>query len=81
MLSEKSSPTDLKIYVQGEPGGTSGKQKYYSATQVEALESQIAELRASARDEGRKLDEAVAAYRQPHRVSHGDIDSTQGEPT
>mgnify|MGYP003411293979 CR=1 FL=1 len=40
MLSEKSSPPDLKVYVQGEPGGTSGKQKYYSATQVEALESQ-----------------------------------------
>ncbi len=66
MLSEKSSPPDLKVYVQGEPGGTSGKQKYYSATQVEALESQIAELRASARDEGRKLDEAVAAYRQQY---------------
>ena len=66
MLSEKSSPPDLKVYVQGEPGGTSGKPKYYSAAQVEALESQIAELRASARDEARKLDEAVAAYRQQY---------------
>ena len=46
MLTEKSSPPDLKVYVQGEPGAASGKPKYYSAAQVEALESQIAELRA-----------------------------------
>ena len=66
MLTEKSSPPDIKVYVQGEPGAATGKPKYYSAAQVETLESQIAELRASARDEARKLDEAVAAYRQQY---------------
>src|SRR5204862_6735565 len=31
LLSEKSSPPDLKVYVPGEPGAFAGKPKYYSA--------------------------------------------------
>jgi type IV secretory pathway VirB9-like protein len=72
MLTEKSSPPDLKVYVQGDPSAA-GKPKYYSATQVEVLESQIkvlesqvGELRESLRDGQRKTDEAVAAYRQQY---------------
>src|SRR6266545_7932157 len=65
MLTEKSSPPDLKVYVQSDPSAA-GKPKYYSASQVEALEAQIAELRGSLRDGERKLDEAVAAYRQQY---------------
>jgi type IV secretory pathway VirB9-like protein len=65
MLTEKSSPPDLKVYIQGDPSAA-GKPKYYSAAQVEALEAQIAELRGSLRDGERKLDEAVAAYRQQY---------------
>jgi type IV secretory pathway VirB9-like protein len=66
MLTEKSSPPDLKVYVQGDPTTASGKPKYYSAAQVEALEAQIANLRESLRDGERKMDEAIAAYRQEY---------------
>lgn len=66
MLVEKSNPPDLKVYVQGDPTTASGKPKYYSASQVEALEAQIAELRESLRDGERKVEEAVAAYRQQY---------------
>jgi type IV secretory pathway VirB9-like protein len=66
MLTEKSSPPDLKVYVQGDPNASGGKPKYYSAAQVEELEAQIAELRESLRSGERKLDEAVAAYRQQY---------------
>ena len=66
MLTEKSSPPDIKVYVQSEERVTTGKPKYYSATQVQTLEAQIEELRAAARDEARRLDEAVAAYRQEY---------------
>jgi type IV secretion system protein VirB9 len=65
MLTEKSSPPDLKVYVQGDPNAV-GKPKYYSAAQVEALEAQLAELRESLRAGERKLDEATAAYRQQY---------------
>jgi len=66
MLTEKSSPPDIKVYVQSEERLTTGKPKYYSAAQVQTLEAQIEELRAAARDEARRLDEAVAAYRQEY---------------
>lgn len=66
MLTEKSSPPDIKVYVQGEEGATTGKPKYYSAAQVQTLEAQIEELRAAARDEARRVDEAVAVYRQQY---------------
>jgi type IV secretion system protein VirB9 len=66
MLTEKSSPPDIKVYVQSEERVTTGKPKYYSAAQVHTLEAQIDELRAAARDEARRLDEAVAAYRQEY---------------
>jgi type IV secretory pathway VirB9-like protein len=66
MLTEKSSPPDIKVYVQSEERVTTGKPKYYSAAQVQTLEAQIEELRAAARDEARRLDETVAAYRQEY---------------
>ena len=50
MLTEKSSPPDIKVYVQSEEGGTTGTPKYYSAAQVQTLEAQVAELRAAARE-------------------------------
>lgn len=66
LLTEKSSPPDLKVYVQGDGNAASGKPKYYSAAQVEALEAQIAELRESLREGERKVEEAVTAYRQQY---------------
>jgi type IV secretion system protein VirB9 len=66
LLSEKSSQPDLKVYVQGESALSSGKPKYYTAAQVEALESQLAEARAALHDGERKIDDAVAAYRQQY---------------
>jgi type IV secretory pathway VirB9-like protein len=66
MLTEKSSPPDLKVYVQGDATVAGGKPKYYSAAQVEALEAQVADLRESLREGERKTNEAIAAYRQQY---------------
>ena len=66
MLTEKSSPPDLKLYVQGDSTAAGTKPKYYSAVQVQALEAQIAELRESLSEGERKKDEAIAAYRQQY---------------
>lgn len=66
LLAEKSSPPDLKVYVQTEDGATAGKPKYYSAAQVEALHTEIADLKQSLHDEQQKEQEAVAAYRQQY---------------
>jgi type IV secretory pathway VirB9-like protein len=66
MLTEKSSPPDLKVYVQSDATAVGGKPKYYSAAQVEALEAQVADLRESLREGERKTNEAIAAYRQQY---------------
>jgi type IV secretory pathway VirB9-like protein len=66
LLTEKSSPPDLKVYVQGDASAATGKPKYYSAAQVETLESQLAEARSALREGERKVEEAVAAYRQQY---------------
>ena len=66
MLTEKSSPPDLKVYIQGDATVAGGKPKYYSAAQVEALEAQVADLRESLREGERKTNEAIAAYRQQY---------------
>ena len=69
MLTEKSSPPDIKVYVQ-----SARRRNHREAevllrrmqAQVQTLEAQIEELRAAAREEARRLDEAVAAYRQQY---------------
>lgn len=66
LLTEKSSPPDLKVYVQGEAAAAIGKPKYYSAAQVETLESQLADARSALRDGERKAEAAVAAFRQQY---------------
>jgi type IV secretory pathway VirB9-like protein len=68
MLSEKSMPPDLKVYVLADPETTpvKGKPKFYSAAQVEALEAQLAEVRATMREQERRANETVAAYRQEY---------------
>ena len=66
MLTEKSSPPDLKVYVQGDASAATGKPKYYSAAQVKRWRPRSTELRAAARDGARRSDEAVAAYRQQY---------------
>jgi type IV secretory pathway VirB9-like protein len=66
MLSEKAAPPDLKVYVEGTGTTFTGKPKYYSAAQVDALEGQLAEVKAALKDSERKTDDATAAYRQDY---------------
>ena len=66
LLTEKSNPPDLKVYVEGGTTTSTGKPKYYSATQMEGVESQLAEARSALKESDRKVDEALAAYRQQY---------------
>jgi len=43
-----------------------GKPKYYSAAQVEGLEAEVAEARASAEAAERRATDAIAAYQQQY---------------
>src|SRR6188508_1095108 len=61
LLTEKSNPPDLKVYVEGSTTTSTGKPKYYSAAQMEGVELQLAEARAALKESDRKVDEALAA--------------------
>ena len=66
LLTEKASPPDLKVYVDGGDVSPTAKPKYFSAAQVEALELQLAEARATQRETERRAEEATAAFRQEY---------------
>ena len=66
LLTEKSAPPDLKVYVDGGTVTPAGKPKYYSAAQMEALEVQLADARAAVKEAERKAEEAAAAFRQDY---------------
>src|SRR5688572_19737653 len=67
LLTEmKSVAPDLKVYVDGGTTAPTGKPKYYSAAQVEALELQLADVRAALKDADRRADEAIVGFRQEY---------------
>lgn len=66
LLTEKSAPPDLKVYVEGGTTPSTGKPKYYSAAQMEALELQLADARSALKESEHKTDETLAAYRQQY---------------
>src|SRR6202165_6306274 len=61
LLSEKngSGTPDLKVYVNGDPNAPRAKPKYYSAGQVEELQSELTQARAAVEAANRHATEAV----------------------
>jgi type IV secretory pathway VirB9-like protein len=69
LLKEGAAPNtspDLKVYVAGETTGATGKPRYYSASQVEALEARLAEAEAAIRSAERQAEETTAQFRREY---------------
>lgn len=67
LLTEtKSAQPDLKVYVTADPNVVRGRPKYYSATQVSELESELSDARAAIQVANHRSDEAIAAFRQEY---------------
>lgn len=66
MLTEKTTPPDLKVYVEGGDAGPAGKPKYYTAAEVETLQLQLAEARAELKEAEHKAGESLAGFRQDY---------------
>jgi type IV secretion system protein VirB9 len=70
LLSEKSaapagqSAPDLKVYVSAESGTPAGRQKYYSAAEVERLQAELTEAREGTTQAEVRARELVAAAKQ-----------------
>lgn len=68
LLTEgKTAQPDLKLYVTADPSTAArGKPKYYSATQVSALESALTETRAAIETVQHRTDDAIASFKQQY---------------
>jgi type IV secretion system protein VirB9 len=67
LLTEKSGGTpDLKVYVNADPNAPKSKPKYYSAAQVEELQSELTQARAAIEAATRHANDEIAAYQQQY---------------
>lgn len=67
LLTEgKTAQPDLKLYVKGDANAPRGRPKYYSATQVSALESELTDARAAIKTVQLRSDEAIATFRRDY---------------
>jgi hypothetical protein len=68
LLTEKGGTgmPDLKVYVNADPSAPQGKPKYYSAAQVEDLQSAPTEAKAQVEAAKRQATESITAYQQQY---------------
>ena len=67
LLTEgKTTQPDLKVYVAGDATAPRSKPKYYSATQVSALETELTEARAAIKAVQTRGDEAITIFRRDY---------------
>ena len=66
LVTERSGAPDLKVYVRDTGTGPKAKPRFFSAAQMEAKESQLAEARAAVDAADRRATEASAAYREQY---------------
>ena len=68
LLTEKSGTgmPDLKVYVNADPNAPPGKPKYYSAAQMEDLQTELAEAKAEVDAANRRATESIATYQQQY---------------
>jgi type IV secretory pathway VirB9-like protein len=66
LLNEKSSGSqpDLKVYVTADTAAATGRQKYYTAAEVERLQAEVTEAREAATRAEVRARETIAAAKQ-----------------
>jgi type IV secretion system protein VirB9 len=60
LQESKTGPPDLKVYVTADPTVARRTPKYYTASQVQALQAELTEARAAIEAEERRSQEAIA---------------------
>jgi type IV secretory pathway VirB9-like protein len=67
LLTEKAGGTpDLKVYVNADPSAPKSKPKFYSAAQVEEIQSELTQARAAVEAAARHANDEIAAYQQQY---------------
>src|SRR5688572_5437955 len=66
LTESKQVLPDLKVYVAADPNTPRGQQRYYSATQVTALQAELTQARATLEEATIRTNEAVSTFRQEY---------------
>ena len=67
LLTEaKTAQPDLKVFVTADPNIVRGKPKYYSASQVSALQGELSEAKAAIQLAHARSEEAMASFRKEY---------------
>jgi type IV secretion system protein VirB9 len=66
LTESKAAQPDLKVYVTADPNIVRGKPKYYSATQVSALQGELSEAKAAIQLANARNEEAIASFRKEY---------------
>ncbi len=67
LLTEgKTTQPDLKLYVTADANAARSKPKYYSASQVSTLQTELTDARAAIETVSHKTDEAIATFKQQY---------------
>lgn len=67
LLTEgKQAQPDLKLYVAADPNTQRSKPKYYSATQVTALQAELTQARGAVEAATHRNNEAIASFRNEY---------------
>jgi type IV secretory pathway VirB9-like protein len=78
LLTEKGGGTpDLKVYVNADPNAPKSKPKFYSAAQVEEIQSELTQARAAVEAAARHANDEITAYQQQYP---GRLQFTYGTP-
>jgi type IV secretion system protein VirB9 len=57
---------DLKVYVTADPNAPRGQPRYYAATQVNALQAELAQARVALQEATARTTEALSTFRQQY---------------
>lgn len=78
LLTEGKQPQpDLKVYVTADPNAPRSQPKYYSATQMTALQTELTQARAALQEATVRTTEAVSTFRQQYP---GKLEFAYGTP-
>jgi type IV secretion system protein VirB9 len=66
LTESKTAQPDLKVYVTADPNIVRGKPKYYSASQVSALQGELSEAKAAIQLAHARSEDALASFRKEY---------------
>jgi type IV secretory pathway VirB9-like protein len=66
LTESKAAQPDLKVYVTADPSIVRGKPKYYSATQVSALQGELSEAKAGIQLANARSEDTIASFRRDY---------------